>query len=306
MDFITMKNQTSEQPKVSIVVPVYNVAEYLTECLESLVSQSLKDIEIICVNDGSTDNSLEILEKYALCDNRVKIITQENRGQGHARNAAILVASGEYIGFVDSDDWVCTEYFERLYNASQNVDICLTKSIISVDNSNRNLKEMQWEQKDIKKHLLKKNCHCWNKIYKRDFILNNSIFFHGATNRIEDNYFSVKAIVSAKAINCIDDVSYYWRKNMLSTIHKKLSEKDFIALDILKGIESFGDIDKRYLKTINRKVEREASIFYWKLDESLRKEFADLFKTQFPNLHIIIRKPLEHPFLFLLKRGRII
>ena len=91
-------------PKVSVIIPVYNVEKYLKQCLDSVVNQTLKDIEIICVNDGSTDNSLEILEEYAQKDNRIIIISQENQGQSVARNIALEKATGEYVGFVDSDD----------------------------------------------------------------------------------------------------------------------------------------------------------------------------------------------------------
>ena len=87
-------------PKVSVIIPVYNVEKYLRECLDSVINQTLSDIEIICINDGSTDNSLEILKEYAENDSRIKIITQENQGQGVARNNAIEAAQGEYLVFV--------------------------------------------------------------------------------------------------------------------------------------------------------------------------------------------------------------
>ena len=93
-------------PKFSIIIPVYNVEKYLVECLESIVNQSFKDFEVICVNDGSTDNSLEILQKYAENDERFKVLNQENQGQGIARNNALNIANGEYILFVDPDDFI--------------------------------------------------------------------------------------------------------------------------------------------------------------------------------------------------------
>ena len=92
--------------KISIIIPVYNVENYLRVCLNSIVNQSLSDIEIICVNDGSVDNSLDILKEYAAKDNRFVIINQENCGQGIARNKALDIAKGKYIAFVDPDDWI--------------------------------------------------------------------------------------------------------------------------------------------------------------------------------------------------------
>ena len=106
-------------PKVSVIIPVYNVEQYLRECLDSVVNQTLKDIEIICVNDGSTDNSLVILEEYAAKDERIKIVNKENGGLSSARNCAIPLARGEYIGFVDSDDWIDLDFYEKLYNTAK-------------------------------------------------------------------------------------------------------------------------------------------------------------------------------------------
>ena len=100
-------------PKVSIIIPVYNVEQYLPKCLDSIINQTLKDIEIICINDGSIDNSLSILKEYASKDDRIIIIDKENEGQGIARNLGIKKAKGKYIGFVDPDDWVDIQMFEK-------------------------------------------------------------------------------------------------------------------------------------------------------------------------------------------------
>ena len=107
-------------PTVSIIVPVYNVEKYLPACLDSLINQTLQDIEIICVNDCSPDGSDTVLQQYAEKDDRIKIVNHEyNQGLGAARNTGVRVASANYIGFVDSDDYVATDMFELLYNAIQ-------------------------------------------------------------------------------------------------------------------------------------------------------------------------------------------
>ena len=108
--------------KVSVVVPAYNVENYIEDCLKSLINQTLKEIEIIVVNDGSTDNTFEIINKYANLDFRIKVISQENQGISVTRNNGIKIAKGEYIGFVDSDDWVDENYFEELYNTAKKFD----------------------------------------------------------------------------------------------------------------------------------------------------------------------------------------
>lgn len=108
--------------KVSIIVPVYNTEAYLERCLKSLVNQTLKDIEIICIDDGSKDNSVAILKKYSQLDKRIKIIEQENLGVSVARNNGLKLATGEYIGFVDSNDWIDLDFYEKLYNAAKKYD----------------------------------------------------------------------------------------------------------------------------------------------------------------------------------------
>ena len=105
-----------KNPKLSIIIPVYNTGEYLSRCLDSVINQTYKEIEIICVNDGSTDNSLQILNDYAKCDDRIIIINQKNLGSSEARNNGLKIIKGKWVGFVDSDDWVDLNYFEELIN----------------------------------------------------------------------------------------------------------------------------------------------------------------------------------------------
>ena len=129
--------------KVSVIVPVYNVDLYLVECLDSIINQTLKEIEIICVDDCSTDNSYMILEEYSKKDSRIKLIKhKENRGLGPARNTGIENATGEYISFIDSDDYVSLDFLENLYSTAKkfDLDISITQNVIENDNSNyRNL-----------------------------------------------------------------------------------------------------------------------------------------------------------------------
>ena len=107
---------------ISVIVPVYNVEKYLSQCLDSILAQTFKDFECICVNDGSTDGSLDILQEYAKKDDRIKIIIQENKGLSAARNVGIREAIGQYISFVDSDDWVDKNYLQILYRTIENTN----------------------------------------------------------------------------------------------------------------------------------------------------------------------------------------
>ena len=114
--------------KISIIIPVYNVEKYLHQCIDSVINQTLKDIEIICVNDGSTDNSLNILNEYAKNDTRIRIINKKNSGYGDSMNKGIDVATGEYIGFVESDDFASLNMFEELYNLAKEFDAEVVRS----------------------------------------------------------------------------------------------------------------------------------------------------------------------------------
>ena len=104
-----------QKTKVSIIIPVYNSEKFLQKCLDSIVNQTLQEIEIICINDGSQDNSRKILQDYKDKDSRITIIDQENGGLSAACNSGLKIVKGEYIGFVDSDDWVSVDFFEKLY-----------------------------------------------------------------------------------------------------------------------------------------------------------------------------------------------
>lgn len=139
-------------PKVSVVVPVYNTEKYLKQCVDSLISQTLEDIEIILVDDGSKDVCASLCDKLAMQDVRIKVVHKENQGLGLARNTGIKASSGEYVGFVDSDDYVEKEMFERLYDAAQRNDADLAISGISFVDGNTFGKKGEHEKK-----------HCFEK-----------------------------------------------------------------------------------------------------------------------------------------------
>ena len=125
-------------PKISIIIPIFNTEKYLKTCLNSVLNQTLKEIEIICINDGSTDNSLKIIEEYASKDKRIKFISQKNNGVSYARNKGLEIATGEFIGFVDSDDYASKNFFEKLYNSAlkTNSDIACGE-IVKIENNKK-------------------------------------------------------------------------------------------------------------------------------------------------------------------------
>ena len=215
--------------KLSIIVPVYNVAEYLERCLNSLINQTLNEIEIICVNDGSTDNSLCILEKFAGLDKRIKIINQKNKGLSGARNTGIKLIQGEYFGFLDSDDWVDLDYFEKLYKRAKNcdADISLGDFIRKGKFKHKIRLKLNKEEEfvvDNEKFYGSQFYHfpcVWNKIYKtskfNDLRFIEGIFF-------EDGPYTIQALHRAnKVVTCCNTYLYYFvnPNSIVKTLNKK-------------------------------------------------------------------------------------
>ena len=217
--------------KVSIIVPVYNVQKYLVKCLDSLINQTLKDIEIICINDGSVDNSLDILQDYAKLDERIIIINKENEGQSVARNIGIESARGEYIGFVDSDDWVDLEYFERLYNSAKANDADIAcAGVKRVKTKKVKITKSFIEEKatlDIQEKISLDKVHVQNyvcnKIYKLDTWKNLNIKFQ-AGRYYEDIALMIKILHQMKLFVVVPNVYYYYRLNPTSTCKQKSSK----------------------------------------------------------------------------------
>lgn len=212
-----------EKTKISVIVPVYNGEEFLSQCLDSILAQTLQDIEILCVNDGSTDNSLKILKDYAKKDKRIQIINQKNQGQSVSRNKAIKIAKGEYLSFIDADDYINEQFLEELYNSAikENADIALG-NIVRIENGRKpwlcyKKKQVADKTDDIFKLLnLPKTCYVCNRIYRRDFIINNSLFFPEGVI-YEDVIWSPQVAYKAQKAVSVPKATYFYRFNINST-----------------------------------------------------------------------------------------
>ena len=214
--------------KVSIIVPIFNTDKYIEKCLNSLVNQTLSDIEIICINDGSTDNSLIIIRRFANRDSRIKILEQQNLKQGAARNNGMRIASGEYIGFVDSDDWIDLDYFEKLYTAAKkyNSDIALATNIRV--GRYKQKKRLNIEKEEFVSSLQDKFdiCQQWknecptNKIYRHEMLKANNIVWPEGCY-CEDKLFTVQAVYYANGVVAVPNVNYYYFRNPNSTVNTK-------------------------------------------------------------------------------------
>ena len=215
--------------KISVIIPVYNVEKYLSECLESIINQTFKDIEIICVDDGSTDGSSDILNRYSMKDKRFKIITQKNLGISVARNKGIESANGDYIAFIDSDDYLLnTDYYEKLYTACEkhNADIAVASIIRGNERKSGYIYKVEQEKiaTDYEKKL--KICNVpelnfvWNKLYRRSNLLDSRI-------RFPEGYLYEDVFVTCKLLFCMDklvsvpNVVYFYRKRRNSVIKNR-------------------------------------------------------------------------------------
>ncbi len=207
--------------KISVVIPVYNIENYLRECLDSIVNQSLDDIEIICVNDGSTDNSLDILKEYESADSRLKVITQENRGAGSARNTALMSVNGEYVYFMDGDDILELDALEKLYELAieSGVDFVMFKISNFNEDTGEKIDDEYYNMPHLKERVGEEVfnyddvsdmaldlCVCPSgTFFKREFI-NDMEFPEGLL--FEDNVFFTHAIFKADKIIFYDEFLY--------------------------------------------------------------------------------------------------
>ena len=202
-------------PKISVIIPVYNVEKYLSECLDSIINQTLREIEVICVNDGSTDSSLSILKEYSSKDNRVKIIDKKNEGQGYARKVGLDIAKGEYILFCDSDDkYSSNNVFENLYKAIKKNNSDLMCFSFEYGNKKNSLLDIFQNFDNQKSSFIFHSYFApWFKIYKKSFLDRYKSWCFPKYLRYQDMPFHIQACLRAESISYFDKVCYSYRNN---------------------------------------------------------------------------------------------
>lgn len=208
-------------PNVSVIIPVYNVEKYLAECLNSVLNQTLDDIELICIDDGSTDGSLELLNEYGCKDKRVKVITQKNMGVGKTRNKGINLSNGEYVCFMDPDDlYPSDDILEVLYNNASvnNVQVCggefsdfLDGTDVLQQNYGKNLDGYLFSKNAILKYVDYQFDYGYHRfLYNKNFLIDNNLLFP-PYKRFQDPPFFVKALYAAKEFFAVDKIVYAYR-----------------------------------------------------------------------------------------------
>ena len=241
-------------PLVSLIVAAYNVEKYLSQCLDSLVNQTLRNIEIIIVNDGSTDKSLSIMEEYQARHHNVVIInSNKNIGTASARNLGFKAAKGEYLTFIDADDWVNIRFCEMMYNRgrSDNADVIIANAKIFYDDRkcfgplydqnirktlDPGLRKRSFELTQEPKILLLHPVN-WTKIYKTSFLKTFAIYFEDGMSSYEDICFHFFVLIQAKRISLMDNEVLFYRDNRPGQITKMANRKVFEVFDIFYKIQ---------------------------------------------------------------------
>lgn len=236
--------------KISVLIPVYNVEKYLEECMDSIMSQSFYEMEIICINDGSKDRSLEILEKCACVDSRIKIIDKPNTGYGKSMNIGLKTATGKYVAIVESDDFIDKNMMENLYDVAEITDSDVVRSNFyyyteaKKDEFYECLKNCTYN-KIIKPtdepYLFWNGTWVWTSLYRRDFLLENNIWFNETPGAAyQDIAFTLKVLACAEKIYLLKDAYLHYRvDNMNASVQSR--EKVYCAFDEFKELWRFLD-----------------------------------------------------------------
>ena len=312
---VQIKNITEKYPEilekvlksyiaVSVVIPVYNKEQYLHDCLNSLCNQTLKNIEIICINDASTDNSPNILEEFAQKDSRIKIINNaENFGISKSRNIGMEIAHGEYIGFVDGDDWIDLNYYEELYNKAIETNADFVRTVHKCIFTER---EEEHKLNDIINNAIENNrdlkinehsSAVWDAIYNANFLNKNNIKFHTELTNREDVPYTTEITFKAKKRVPVNTTFYHYRQNIkcqLSTPCQKLRQdmikaNQYVA-DFLNSYENvpINDYITAYQKILVKlndkfKIFKRENIFDDKTQKEYFDEYVNIFnKNKYP------------------------
>ena len=275
-------------PAISVIIPVYNVEPYLRECLDSVVNQTFRDLEIICVNDGSTDGGPAILEEYAAKDSRIQIVTKENGGLSDARNAGLAIASGDFILFVDSDDYLAVNACQTLYSKAVETNSDMVMFLFKCfGNSERSPSDSVSYYPEVLTDCLEKIQYefnnwqtAWSNLFRRKIIDENNLRFHKGLI-FEDVPFVAKASLLANKIAIVPKKLYFYRQREDSIMQNK-QQRNFLSRP-LSFQYMYSDIlsispDNALLWLLSYKYSILYNTYYNKISKNFRSEMGQRIK----------------------------
>lgn len=322
--------------KVSVIIPVYNTEKYIKKCLESVLNQSLQEIEIIVINDGSTDKSKEIIEGFAKNDNRIVLINKENEGQSVARNVGINLAKGEYIGFLDSDDWIENDMFKVMYTEAKKFDLDIVicnRNIINELNGNilKNDLKIKNDMVDLNNYGRDKYIYdyilsyrtaneVWNKIFRKKMIEDNEIKFwsnsiKGFPEIAEDALFNLTSALYANKVIEIQEGYYNYVHRKGSSVN---SYKPYLLKRIINMIKIFSiELEKSRTMENNKKekliqtllLARIVNCYAIYVREERKNEFINEWKEEREdefvknNLNLNVKDKKNNFYILILKNN---
>ncbi len=303
-------------PKISVIVPVYNVEKYLAKCLDSILCQTFSNIEIICVNDGSTDKSRKILEEYRNKDSRIIVVDKKNGGLSSARNAGMKVARGEFFSFIDSDDWIDARMLEKLYKnitlLDTDISICAVHQFDEmnqkIDDSNpyytleyfdSSFDNKSFSYKETKPFIMDVCVMAWNKLYRRSLIDRCQAEFPDGLI-FEDGPFFFTIFFKTNKVSIVREFLYYYRVNRIGSIIQKAGKKFLHVIDVaeimynkIKDLPDFEDIKYIFFR---KKVED----FIYRF-EHLNPKYKSAFAKKMKNESSLVNEDIFPPSMV---RGR--
>lgn len=277
-------------PEISVIIPVYNGADFIKRCYDSIKNQTFKDLEMIFVDDESKDNSLEILRELEKKDNKVKVIAQKNKKQGGARNTGLKAANGNYISFVDVDDYISEDFLEALYNTAKKFDADISMTGVTRIKPNGDERVLlKYDKEECYKETVQKanitngngtGRGVWNKLYKKDFLSKNLLFFRENVS-YEDCDFCTQAVYLAGKIATSTKGTYFYYVNKKSTMRCSLDKKKqqdkytgiklTVLFDLNHGITKYPVVIPKF----------DYSFYGWNLLRIKEKIYADKTTEQY-------------------------
>lgn len=285
-------------PLLTIAVAVYNTEKYLKDCMDSVVNQTYQNLEIICVNDCSTDNSLEILEEYAIKDKRIKIINNEkNLGLGVTRNVGMDAAHGEYILFIDSDDWLDLTACEKLISkAKENNSDVVFYSIYVISGDKKRVRKQFCDVSyplslEDRKTLLRYGAETWSRLLKLEFMKKKRIGFP-TFHFMEDQKPHWMMCLLAEKVAFVSECLYYYRIHS-EQLTQCTDRRRMLVIDVFDDIEEYLREEKIYsfyrMKLLRRKYGHYFSTFF-KIEVQFREEFLRKIKVSFSDVFFLLTR----------------